>query len=169
MKIMVLETDITKTKVDAIVNPANAFGYMGGGLALIIKRSGGVEIEKEVLKKAPIRIGDAVYTTAGKLKSKYVIHAPTMIKPGEITNKSNVERATLAALKTADELKLERLAIPGMGAGVGNLPYDIAAETIIKAINKFKPKNLKEIYLIDINKEMIRSFEKFNKTSQQTI
>ena len=56
VKIKVLRGDITKLKVDAIVNPANSFGYMSGGVALAIKRAGGEEIEKEAVKKAPIEI-----------------------------------------------------------------------------------------------------------------
>lgn len=78
MEIEVLLGSLLDVKADAIVNPANSYGYMGGGVAGVIKRAGGEEIEREAIKKAPIPVGSAVITTAGRLPFKGVIHAPTM-------------------------------------------------------------------------------------------
>ena len=97
MTLVVQKGDITELKVDAIVNPANSSGYMGGGVAGVIKRIGGFEIEKEAVSKAPIPVGDAVVTTAGKLPCKYVIHAPTMKQPAMRIGVENVRLATRAA------------------------------------------------------------------------
>jgi len=81
VRIVVLTGDITKQEVDAIVNPANSMLVMGGGVAGAIKRVGGKEIEDESVKHAPVPVGEAVATGAGRLKAKYVIHAPTMERP----------------------------------------------------------------------------------------
>ena len=94
MKITVLQGDLTKLKVDAIVNPANSFGEMGGGVAGVIRRIGGEEIEREAVRQAPIPIGKAVVTTAGSLPCKKVIHAPTMVNPSERTDTASVRKAT---------------------------------------------------------------------------
>jgi len=51
---------------------------MGDGVAGAIKRRGGKIIEDEARRHAPVPTGKAVITTAGRLKAKYVIHAPTM-------------------------------------------------------------------------------------------
>lgn len=93
VKISVITGDITKLKVDAIVNPANSMLLMGGGVAGAIKKVGGKEIEDEALKSAPISVGEAIATNAGKLKAKYVIHAPTMEKPAMQTTVDNVKLA----------------------------------------------------------------------------
>ena len=131
MAIVVERGDLTQISCDAIVNPANSYGYMGGGVAGAIKRVGGIEIEKEAISKAPIDVGKAVATTAGTLPCQYVIHAPTMKQPAMRIGVDNVRDATRAALELGVELNLKTIAIPGMGTGVGGVPTDDAAEAII--------------------------------------
>jgi len=118
MTIVVKKGDLTQISCDAIVNPANSYGYMGGGVAGSIKRVGGIEIEKEAISKAPIDVGKAVATSAGALPCRYVIHAPTMKRPAMKIDVENVKRATRAALETGIKLNLRTIGIPGMGTGV---------------------------------------------------
>jgi O-acetyl-ADP-ribose deacetylase (regulator of RNase III) len=157
MSIVVKREDITQLSCDAIVNPANSFGYMGGGVAGVIKRIGGNEIEREAVSKAPIRVGSAIATTAGTLPCKYVIHAPTMKQPAMRINVNNVKQATRAALKLGVELNLKTIAIPGMGTGVGRVPVEDAAEAIVTIAKEFKNK-FEKIILIDRNDEMVEAF-----------
>ena len=63
MKIMVEKKSLLELKVDAIVNPANSSGKMGGGVAGAIKKMGGEQIEKEAMAQAPIAVGEAVLTS----------------------------------------------------------------------------------------------------------
>ena len=160
IKITIKKGDITGLDVDAIVNAANSYGYMGGGVAGAIKHKGGLEIETEAVSKAPIPIGSAVITNPGSLKAKYVIHAPTMEQPASLIDVGNVTEATRAALECADENGLKRIAIPGMGTGVGGVPKDKAAEAILGVIVNFEAESLEEIILIDIGDEMVKSFQK---------
>lgn len=160
MKITIIQGDITNLAIDAIVNAANSYGYMGGGVAGAIKRIGGQEIEMEAVSQAPIPIGSAVITTAGRLRCKYVIHSPTMEQPASLINIGNVIEATRAALECADENNLKKIAIPGMGTGVGGIPKDKAAKAMINAIINFNEKNIEEVILIDKNKEMIDGWNK---------
>ena len=74
----IIPGDITELACDAIVNAANNQLLMGGGVAGVIRKKGGQEIEDQAVKKGPIEIGGAVATGAGRLKAKYVIHAATM-------------------------------------------------------------------------------------------
>jgi O-acetyl-ADP-ribose deacetylase (regulator of RNase III) len=113
--------DITEFTGDAIVNPANKYLVMGGGVAGAIKKRGGVGIEHEARKYAPIEIGEAVVTSAGRLKCKAVIHAPTVDSPGGRSTRDYVYKATLAALRVARERGFKSIAFPLMGAGVGGL------------------------------------------------
>ena len=160
MKITVQQGDLTKLKVDAIVNPANSFGEMGGGVAGVIRRIGGEEIEREAVKQAPIPIGKAVVTTAGSLPCKKVIHAPTMVNPSERTDTASVRKATVASLEAADQVGLASIAFPGMGTGVGRVPLDVAASTMVQAIRSFQAKSLQEVTLIGIDEAMVDAFRK---------
>jgi len=160
MEITIIQGDITNLMVDAIVNAANSYSYMGGGVAGAIKRIGGEEIEMEAVSCAPIPIGSAVVTTAGKLKCKKVIHAPTMEQPASLIDVGNVKEATRAALECAEENGLKRIAIPGLGTGVGGVPMDKAAKAMLDAIVNFDEKSLEEVILIDRNKEMVDAWNK---------
>ena len=160
MKITIIQGDITNLEVDAVVNAANSYGYMGGGGAGAIKRIGGQEIEMEAVSYAPIPIGSAVVTKAGRLKCKHVIHAPTMEQPASLIDVENVKEATRAALECADENGLKRIAIPGMGTGIGGVPMDKAAMTMIEVIVNFNEKSLQEVILVDRTKEMVDEWNK---------
>jgi len=156
IKIIVKQGDITKLKdIDAIVNPANSFGTMGGGVAAAIKRAGGTLIESEAKKKSPIRIGNAVTTHAGYLGIKAVIHAPTMITAEGGTDLSKVRMAVKAALACAELNKFERIAMPGMGTGVGNLAGEDVAKAMVQETKAFKANHLAEIIIIDLNDEFV--------------
>ena len=161
MKITIKQGDITGLAIDAIVNAANSYGYMGGGVAGAIKRIGGQDIEMEAVSHAPIPIGSAVMTKAGRLKCRHVIHAPTMEQPASIIDVGNVSEATRAALECADENNLKRIAIPGMGTGVGGVPKDKAAKAMIGVIVNFEGKSLEEVVLIDKDKEMVEEWSNF--------
>ncbi|MGB4362715.1 MAG: macro domain-containing protein [Methanothermobacter tenebrarum] len=150
--------DITNIKADAIVNPANSYGLMGGGVALSIKEKGGADIEREATSKAPILVGEAIATTAGELKAKYVIHAPTMEEPAQPSNIRAIKKATLAALKKASELGISSIAFPGMGTGVGGVPKDKAAQAMMEAIKEFSGE-IEKILLIAYNQEMYDAFK----------
>jgi len=160
VKITIKQGDITELAIDAIVNAANSYGYMGGGVAGAIKRIGGQEIETEAVSKAPIPIGEAIITSAGNLKCKHVIHSPTMEQPASLIDINNVKEATRAALECADENNLKTIAIPGMGTGVGGVPRDKAAKAMLETIINFNEKSLQEVILIDRNKEMVGEWNK---------
>ena len=159
MKIKVLKGDLTELEVDAIVNPANSLGYMGGGVAGAIKRKGGREIEEEAVKKSPIEVGSAVATTSGKLKCRYVIHAPTMERPAMRIGVDNVEKATRAAFELAKSMKLKSIALPGMGTGVGGVKEEDAARAMMKVAKDYV-KYFDEIIFIDINERMVDAWKR---------
>jgi len=160
MAILVRKGDITQIRCDAIVNPANSFGYMGGGVAGAIKRIGGVEIEKEAIGKAPIDVGKAISTTAGSLPCSYVIHAPTMKRPAMRIDVENVRKAIKAALELARNLNIKSVAIPGMGTGVGGVSYKDAAQVMVSIAKEFSDA-FDKIILVDRNDGMIESFNRF--------
>lgn len=117
----VAQADITTVKADAIVNPANSMMIMGGGVAGAIKRAGGEEIEREAMRHAPVPVGEAVVTGAGRLPAKAVIHAPTMERAAMRIPLSNAVEAGRAALRVASQRGFRSIAMPALGAGVGGL------------------------------------------------
>ena len=160
MAIIIKQGDLTEVPCDALVNPANSLGYMGGGVAGALKRRGGSEIEQEALRKAPIKIGSAIATTGGSLSCRYVIHAPTMEQPAMNIPVENVQRATKAALDLAVTMNLASLALPGMGTGVGGVSYEAAARAMMSIIKHYE-KQVNTIVLVDRNKEMVEAFRRF--------
>ena len=165
LRLRLAEGDLTELKVDAIVNPANSYGVMGGGVAGAIRKKGGVEIEKEATKKAPIPLGEAVATAAGKLPCRFVIHAPTMTRPAELTSLENVKKATRAALECADKAGLKQIAFPGMGTGVGRVDPSDAAQAMVETAQSFKAKNLEEVLFVSFGEELKQAFQKALRTS----
>lgn len=155
------EGDITEISADAIVNAANNQLWMGGGVAGAIKGKGGQEIEDEAVKKGPIPIGEAVATTAGKLKAKYVIHAAGMGTDLR-TDEEKIRNATLNSLKRADELKLESIAFPSIGTGVGGFPLDSAAQIMLETAVEFAQRDtsIKNIIFMLYGKEAYHAFKR---------
>jgi O-acetyl-ADP-ribose deacetylase (regulator of RNase III) len=134
--ITIITGDITKLEVDAIVNPANSQLIMGGGAAGAILRTGGNEIQKQALRKAPVPIGMAVATTAGKLKAKHIIHTPTMTRPAMAATLKDIKAATKAALECANQTHINSLAFPGLGTGIGGLNPQDAANAMTEEMTK---------------------------------
>lgn len=160
--IKVVQGDITALNVEAIVNPANSWLIMGGGVAAAIKRVGGQVIEDEARRHAPLPIGKAIATTAGKLKAKYIIHAPTMQKPSMKINVNNVRLAMRAALNCAEELGVKSIAFPGLGTGAGGVPLREAAEVMVDELKYHLEmgSSLNEVILIDLKDDLTREFLK---------
>lgn len=158
MEIVAQQGDITKVKADAIVNAANSLGEMGGGVSGAIRQAGGADIEKEAMSKAPIPVGQAVFTSAGTLPYKGVIHAPTMEKPAQKTTVDKVRNATLAAVICADSYGVKVLAVPGMGTGIGGVAQGSAADAMVETLRTYETHSVRKIILIDRDASMVAAF-----------
>lgn len=167
MQVHVAKADITNLPVDAIVNPANSKGIMGGGVALAIRHHGGDDIQTEAMSRAPIAVGAALVTKAGTLPARWVIHVPTMEEPGMTVGTENVRRAARAALIAAQANKYQVLAIPGIGTGVGGVAVEEAARAIVEEIRAHKKPFPETIYLVDTSPEMVEAFEEALRNAQQ--
>lgn len=161
-EVSVVQGDITGLKVDAIVNAANNKLVMGGGVAGAIKRKGGKEIEDEAIKKGPIEIGEAVATSAGKLPAKYVIHAATMAMDFK-TDETKIRLSCRNALHVAGELKINSIAFPALGCGVGGFPLLAAAKIMAQEVLKHlwdDKISLREIVFCLYDQEAVEIFNK---------
>lgn len=168
MKVRVGQTDIilergdlTEYEVDAIVNAANNHLWMGAGVAGAIKRKGGTIIEEDAVRQGPIDVGDVVVTTAGNLPASYVIHAAVMGQDLRSTPEV-VRRATLAALRRAEEMRLQSLAFPAFGTGVGRMAPKDSAEAMVGALRahlaEVPGSSLRRIHLVLFQDETHQAF-----------
>jgi O-acetyl-ADP-ribose deacetylase (regulator of RNase III) len=158
MQINIVQGSILDAEAEVIVNAANSLGLMGGGVAGVIKRAAGAEVEREAVKDAPIRVGKAVLTSGGKTKFKGIIHAPTMPEPGMHIPAQNVALATKAALILADEKGFESIAISGMGTGVGGVAHADAAKAMMETVRAFSARTLKSVILVDVDHAMVEAW-----------
>ena len=132
--------DITELDVDAIVNAAYHTLMVGGGVVGAIHRRGGPEILAECKKLRESRFpdglptGQAVATTGGRLKARWVIHTvgPTY---AESKDKSQLLADCFrSSLRIADELGAATVAFPAISTGVYRWPLDDAARIALATV-----------------------------------
>lgn len=125
-KIDIIQGDITKVNLDAIVNAANntLLGGGGGGVDGAIHRAGGSTILEQCKKIGGCPTGEARITTAGNMPSKYVIHTVGPIYKGGSANEDRfLYNAYYNSLKLAKEYNLKTIAFPSISTGgVYNYP-----------------------------------------------
>ncbi|MDQ0773433.1 O-acetyl-ADP-ribose deacetylase (regulator of RNase III) [Streptomyces aurantiacus] len=138
--IELVQGDITRQSVDAIVNAANSSLLGGGGVDGAIHRRGGPEIlaECRALRASQygkgLRTGQAVATTAGRLDARWVIHTV-----GPVFSRSEDRSELLAScyresLRVADELGARTVAFPAVSAGIYGWPMDDAARIAVGTV-----------------------------------
>ena len=139
-KISLTQGDITELDTDVIVNAANSQLILGGGVAGAIRRKGGSSIQQECYEIGEINVGEAVITTGGNLKAKYVIHAvgPRM---GEGNEDNKLKRATLNSLKLMDEKVLQSIAFPAISTGIFGYPIEKCAKIMISTAKEYLSSN----------------------------
>jgi O-acetyl-ADP-ribose deacetylase (regulator of RNase III) len=134
--------NILDISCDAVVSPANSFGFMDGGIDAAYLRYFGPEIQERVQRAITERhhgellVGAAELMETGDSRIPYLIVAPTMRVPMVLTDSVNAYLAARAALllaKASD--KIERVAFPGLGTGVGQMSPNTCARQVRAAID----------------------------------
>lgn len=140
--------DITLENVCAVVNAANSSLLGGGGVDGAIHRAGGEQILNECKRVRAatypdgLPTGDAVATTAGNMKAKYVIHT---VGPVYSSCKNRCEELLsncyINSLKCAKELGCDTVSFPAISTGIYGYPKDKAAKIAYKAVHSFLKEN----------------------------
>lgn len=137
--ITLLTGDITLQGTDAIVNAANEQLAPGGGVCGAIHRAGGPaiweECERIVQKRGPLPTGQAVATTGGKLKARYVIHTVGPVGHGGRSGEPELLASCYReSIRVAGELQLKSIAFPSISTGIFGYPVELAAPVALAAV-----------------------------------
>jgi O-acetyl-ADP-ribose deacetylase len=142
MKLTLIKGDITEIAADAIVNAANTSLMGGGGVDGAIHRKGGKAILDDCIKiknkQGGCKVGEAVFTTAGKLPAKFVIHTVGPVwNGGKNQEEELLKNCYTNALKIAQDLGIKTIAFPNISTGIYKFPKQEAAEIAVNTVQYF--------------------------------
>ncbi len=145
-QIELVQGDITKQNVDAIVNAANSSLMGGGGVDGAIHRAGGPAIlqacKQIVAECGRLPTGQAVITTGGNLAARYVIHTVGPVWYGGNQNEGDLLRdAYRNCLSLADQYHLKTLGFPSISTGAYGCPIEWAAQIALHTTLEYLPQS----------------------------
>jgi O-acetyl-ADP-ribose deacetylase len=163
--IALVEGDITKQQVDAIVNAANGSLMGGGGVDGAIHRAGGPSILaecKEIRRTTHpegLPTGMAVATTAGNLPARWVIHTVGPVFALSEDRAGLLASCHAESLRIADELGARTVAFPAISTGVYGYPLDQAAAVAVDAIRRAQTA-VEEVRFVLFGRDAYEAFER---------
>lgn len=159
-RIKVIQGDITKQQVDAVVNAANSSLMGGSGVDGAIHRAGGKQILDDCMdiinRQGRCKVGEAVITTGGKLPARYVIHTVGPVWNDGLKNEPQLlADCYVNSLQLAVENGIQTIAFPNISTGIYHYPKAEAAEVALNAVVAFLKTNntIQEVVFVCFDEE----------------
>jgi O-acetyl-ADP-ribose deacetylase len=166
--ITILKGDITKLETDAIVNAANSSLMGGGGVDGAIHRAGGPQILKECMeirnRQGECKTGEAVITSAGNMKARFVIHTVGPVwKGGKNRETELLANAYRNSLQLAVAHQCKSIAFPNISTGVYGFPKQLAAEIALQTVYGFIKEDeiLNEVIFVCHDEENLQLYRNY--------
>ena len=162
-RIEVHQGDITKLKVDAIVNAANTSLLGGGGVDGAIHRAAGSELREFNKKLGGCPTGEAKISPGFKLPAKFIIHTVGPVWNGGKNNEDNLlANCYNNSLKLALENKINTIAFPAISTGVYHFPLERATRIAVDEVKKYLENNesIKKVIFVCFDDETYQVYEK---------
>ena len=161
--IEILKGDITKLKVDAIVNAANTSLLGGDGVDGAIHRAAGYKLLEECEKLNGCKTGQSKITKGYNLPAKYVIHTVGPIWYGGNNKEGELLKSCyITSLNLAKEYGIKTIAFPAISCGAYGFPLEDACKIALDTVKDFISNDnfLEKVIFIDINDTVIETYER---------
>lgn len=171
MPMIIIRNDITKMKIDAVVNAANTALKMGGGVCgAIFSQAGKEKLKEECDVIGKCYVGEAVITSGYSLLAKYIIHTVGPIWDGGNSGEANLlYNCYINSLKLAFKYKCQSIAFPLISSGIYGYPKDKALQIAISAIGEFLINHEMMVYLVVYDKKAFVLSQKLFATIEKYI
>jgi len=161
-KIEVINGDITKLKIDAIVNAANTSLLGGGGVDGAIHRGAGRELLEECKTLNGCETGQSKITKGYNLPAKYIIHTVGPVWYGGNKNERELLKSCYnTALNLAKRNGIKTIAFPSISCGIYHFPLEEACKIATETVKEFIINNdcFEKVIFIDINDTIIEAYK----------
>lgn len=161
-RIKIIEGDITRQEVDAIVNAANTSLLGGGGVDGAIHRAAGPELLEETRKIGGCPTGEARVSKGYRLPAKWVIHTVGPVWAGGHKNEENLLAACYRnSLEAASELEVKSIAFPSISTGAYRFPLDRATEIAMTETKEYleTDSTMEKVVFVCFGQEVLKTYQ----------